>query len=75
MAFHDLDWTYCKDELPEREDDYLVLWRKVGSNNVFYEIQEFCMNEWQINIPQAHGDAVEIIAWLDLPDIPKEAYI
>lgn len=64
------NWTFCSDEQPSKDDEYLVLWRIPDLNTVFYEIQEFCDGEWNINIPQAHDKTVTIIAWQELPAIP-----
>lgn len=68
------NWIFCSDELPDpnKDDVYLVLWRVPDLNIVFYEIQEFWKGEWIINIPCAKGKSVEIIAWQELPKMPKE---
>lgn len=66
------EWTYCSDELPENEDTYLVMWRTTDTTYRFYELLEFCEGEWVINIPQAKGKEVKVLAWQELPDLPME---
>ena len=65
------DWTFCSDELPDEDDSYLVLWRRKGDKWEYYEIQEFSCGKWEIDIPQANGKEVEILAWQPLPDKPE----
>lgn len=50
-----------------------MLWKIKGTDRIFYEIQEFNEEEgWIIDIKQAYGKPVEIIAWTDFPEIPEE---
>lgn len=65
------NWIMCSDELPEENDEYLILWKCEGHKGIWYEIQEFYDGEWALNMPQAKG--VEVIAWQPLPEKPKEA--
>lgn len=66
----DNGWIMCSDSLPDKEDCYLVIWKTKAFPYTYYEIQEFDGEKWFINIPQASGE-VEIIAWRELPEKPK----
>lgn len=76
MSRREDNWIMCSDELPEEDDEYLVIWEVKSSRGTplrFYEIQEYYTEEgWVINIPQAGNREVKIIAWQELPAIPEE---
>lgn len=73
MEYLDHNWIFCEDELPDKDEVYLVLWCRTDfKKHIFYELQEFSGGKWQIDIPQAKGREVKIIAWQKLPEKPKE---
>lgn len=65
------EWTFCTDELPDQNGDYLILWKMEGVNRIAYEIQEFYDGEWALYLPQAGKRKVTVIAWMDLPKVPE----
>lgn len=67
------NWTMCSDEQPTNDDMYLILFRDSGSKRLWYELQEYSEGEWCINIPQCPKEHIEIVAWQNLPELPKEA--
>ena len=71
------EWISCKDELPEKNDVYLVTWMPNSNpwGRTFMEILEFADGEWVDDIPQAkhYGDGkFSVLAWMPLPDPYKE---
>jgi len=68
------NWYFCEDQLPDVDDDYLVIWYAEDDlKHRYYEIQQFAEGQWWVHIPQAHGKKVVIYAWQALPAMPKEA--
>ena len=68
------EWISCKDELPEKNDVYLVTWRPKNNNpfeRKFIELLEWSDGEWVEDIPQAkhYGDGkFSVLAWMPLPN-------
>ena len=67
-----MEWIYCKDELPEEQDYYLVTivnsWSKSGKP--FIGLIEFdaSVEEWDLHEYAVGYGQLEVIAWMPCPD-------
>lgn len=69
------EWISVADHLPEKQDEYLVLWahRADRTARLFYEILEFDGENWVDDIPQADPfGGFDVLYWMPLPELPKE---
>jgi len=71
------EWIPAAERLPERQDEYLVLWRAKGfrAAGLFYAILEFDPGEesWVDDLPQAAAvGGFEVEYWMPLPGLPEE---
>ena len=70
-------WIPVTERLPERQNEYLVLWRAKGfrAAGLFYAILEFEPGEesWVDDLPQAAAvGGFEVEYWMPLPGLPEE---
>ena len=70
------EWTSVKDELPDKNDDYLVAWMPNGyggyqdSNRCFVGICEFGDGRfYPHNLEDRWQHGVTIYAWMPLPEL------
>ena len=70
------EWISVADHLPEKQDEYLVLWKIKDSNahQLFFSILEYeGGGSWVDDIPQAEPfGGAEVLYWMELPERPKE---
>lgn len=66
-------WTYCKDELPEPGEEYLITYAFDDSKKTFLSTSEFDVDyTWILDDDVKRLKNVRVIAWMPLPDPVKE---
>lgn len=66
-------WTYCKDELPEPGEEYLITYACDNSKKTFLSMSEFDVDyKWILDDDVKILKNVRVIAWMPLPEPAKE---
>lgn len=67
------NWVSVEDRLPDRQDEYLILWTPKNSKfdnkfNLMYEIAEYEDGDWISEISQAIPfGGYDVHYWMELP--------
>ncbi len=65
-------WTYCKDELPEPGEEYLITYTFDDSKKTFLSMSEFDVDyTWILDDDVKRKKNVRVIAWMPLPEPAK----